>query len=210
MDNNNNIIGIEGVYSYRLDDLFQEENLNNRQLYLNGEIDEKVIDEIVYHILRYNRMDKEKDLSEDERQPIFLYINSPGGDFVSGFSIIDAILSSKTPVYTVNIGAAFSMALLVFIAGSKRYALPHSQFLLHDGSIVCYGTTAKLKDRMDFETIQLEKMVKEFVLSRTEINYALYNTKYKDEWYFLPSEGKSLGVVDYIIGEKDCDIDEVI
>jgi len=87
--------------------------------------------------------------------------------------------------------------------------MPHSEFLMHDGSTMGYDSMAKMKDRMEFETVQLEKMTKEYIMSRTEINEKLYDEKYRVEWYFLPNEGKSIGAIDYIVG-KDCSINDIL
>ncbi len=198
---------IQQIYNYCYEDRFQEEDLENRRLYLNGEIDGNVIDNIVYYIMRYNRIDK--GISISERKPIILYINSPGGSVVDGYGVIDTILFSETPVYTVNIALCASMGFLIYLAGTKRYFMPHSEFLLHDGSTMGFDSMAKMKDRMEFETIQLEKMTKEYIMSRTNIDEKLYDEKYRVEWYFLPNEGKSIGAVDYIIGE-DCGINEIV
>lgn len=194
-------------YNLCLEDKFTEEDLENRHLFLNGEIDENVIDSMVYHIMRWNRNDKE--LPKIARKPIILYINSPGGSVSDGYSLIDAITTSETPVYTVNIGLCASMGFLIYIAGEKRYSFPHSEFLLHDGSTMGYDSTAKMKDRMEFETVQLENMTKEYIMSRTNIDENRYNEKYRCEWYFLPEEGQKIGAVDFIIG-RDCGLKEVI
>ena len=93
-----------------------------------------------------------------------------------------------------------SMGFLIFLAGHKRYSLQRSEFLMHDGSTYGWDSTAKMKDRMDFETGQVEKMTKEYIMSRTNIDSDLYDAKYRVEWYFLPEEAKCHGVVDYIIG----------
>lgn len=198
---------IEHVYNYCYEDKFQVEDLENRHLYLNGEISEGIIDNIVYYIIRYNRIDK--GIPINERKPIILYINSPGGSVVDGYGLIDSILLSETPVYTVNLALCASMGFLVYLAGARRYSMPHSEFLMHDGSTMGFDSTAKMKDRMQFETVQLEKMTKEYIMSRTNINDKLYDEKYRVEWYFLPQEGENIGAVDYIIG-KDCSINEIL
>lgn len=198
---------VSQVYNYCYEDRFQAEDLEGRRLYLNGEIDENVIDNVVYHIMRYNRIDK--GVPVNERKPIILYINSPGGSVVDGYGVIDTILLSETPVYTVNVALCASMGFLIYLAGARRYSMPHSEFLMHDGSTMGYDSMAKMKDRMEFETVQLEKMTKEYIMSRTEINEKLYDEKYRVEWYFLPNEGKSIGAIDYIIG-KDCSMNDIL
>lgn len=198
---------IKETYNYTYDDKFTIEDIEERRLYINSSIDEEIIDQIVYHILRFNRLDK--GLSVQERKPIILYINSPGGSVCDGYGLIDCIQSSITPIYTVNQALAASMGFLIFLAGHRRYSMIHSEFLMHDGSTAGWDSTAKMKDRMDFETNQLEKMTKDYIMSRTNISNDLYDEKYRVEWYMLPSEAKKHGIVDYIVG-KDCTLDEII
>lgn len=186
---------------------YEINDLDERRLFINMGIDETIIDSIVYHILRYNRLDK--GLKPEDRKPIFLYINSPGGSVVDGYGLIDVIQNSITPVYTINQALCASMGFLIFLAGHKRYSMQRSEFLMHDGSTAGWDSTAKMKDRMDFETKQLEQMTKEYIMSRTTIDDALYNEKYRVEWYMLPEEAKQHGIVDYIVG-TDCNLDEII
>ena len=200
-------VRVTETYNYCYEDKFQMEDVEGRRLYLNCTIDETVVDTAVYQIMRYNRMDK--DIPVEDRKPIIIYINSPGGCVSDGYSLIDAIRLSKTPVYTVNLALAASMGFLIFIAGHKRYAMPHSEFLLHDGSTFAVDSTAKLRDRIEFETIELENETRRYILSRTRIDEELYNEKYRCEWYFLPQKAKEVGATDYIIGE-DCEMDEII
>lgn len=188
-------------------DEFDITDLENRRLYLNGEVNDSVIESQAYHIMRYNREDKDKPV--EERKPIYLYINSPGGEVVNGYGLIDAILNSKTPVYTVNLAQCASMGFLIFLAGTKRYAMLHSEFLMHDGSTFSWDSTAKAKDRMEFETIQLEKMTKQYIMSRTTIDEKLYDEKYRVEWYMLPEEAKSHQICTHIVG-IDCEMDEIL
>lgn len=186
---------------------FEIEDLNDRKLMLNSGVDETVIESLVYHILRYNKLDK--GIPREERKPIILYINSPGGSVCDGYGLVDAILDSETPVYTVNQAMCASMGFLIFIAGEKRFSMRHSEFLMHDGSTAGWDSTAKMKDRMEFETSQLEKMTKEYIISRTSINEELYNEKYRVEWYMLPQEAKEHGICTHIVG-IDCTMDEII
>ena len=194
------------VYNYCYDDKFQAEDIENRRLYLNCEIDENAIDNIVWFIIRYNREDK--GIPEEERKPIIIYINSPGGNVCDGYGVIDAILYSETPVYTVNLAQADSMGLLIYLAGKKRYTMLHSEFLMHDGTTFSYGTSSKVKDRINFEN-QVEEATKQYVLGQTNIDEATYDEKMRVEWYFLPDEAKEIGVAHYIIG-KDCKLSEIL
>ncbi|MDE7288404.1 MAG: ATP-dependent Clp protease proteolytic subunit [Oscillospiraceae bacterium] len=70
-----------------------------------------------------------KDLGE-----ITIYINSPGGEVISGLAVYDYIKVMKSPVKTVCIGDAASMGAIIFLAGEKREMLPHTRILIHDPS----------------------------------------------------------------------------
>lgn len=202
-----NEIKISETYNYEYSDKFDIEDNEQRRIYINSEIDENIVDTAVYHILRYNRLDKDTPIIA--REPIKIYINSPGGLVADGYALIDAIKLSKTPVYTINLANCLSMALLIFISGHKRFSMPHAEFLLHDGSSGCFDSVSKMQDRLKFESEQIEKMTKEYILSNTSITKEQYEMNIRKEWYFLPQEGKSIGVVDSIIGE-DCELDEII
>ncbi len=178
-------------------DRFEIEEVENRRLYLNDVVDETILDSIVFQILRYNRLDA--GIPKEERKPIILYINSPGGSVSDGYGLIDAMLTSETPVYTVNQALCASMGFLIFLAGDKRFSMPHAEFLMHDGSTFTMDSTAKVRDRIEFEG-QIEDMTKKYVQSRTKITDEIYDQKYRVEWYMLPEEAKKYEIATDIIG----------
>lgn len=195
------------IFNFSWMDQFNLEDVKERRLYLNCEVDEQCIGDLAYHILRYNRMDK--GIPVEERKPIVLYLNTPGGSVSDGFGLIDAIITSKTPVYTVNQGMCMSMGFLIAIAGHKRFAMPHSEYLMHEGYTGVIDNMSKAKDRIDFEAGELEATVRKFVLEHTNISEEFYEKKYRCEFYFLPDMAKELGVTDAIVG-VDCEIDEIV
>ena len=198
---------VKSVIQMSYTDEFEVNDLKERRLFINDEIDSCIIDSIVYHILRYNKEDK--GLAIKDRKPIYLFLNSNGGSVVDGYGVIDVMTTSKTPIYTINQASCFSMGFLIFLAGQKRYAMPRSEFLMHDGSTFSWDSTAKAKDRMEFEAVQLEQVTKQYILNRTKIDEKLYDEKYRVEWYMLPEEAKRLGICTDIIG-IDCDIDDIV
>lgn len=198
---------VKSVVQMSYTDEFEVNDLKERRLFINDEIDSCIIDSIVYHILRYNKEDK--GLAIKDRKPIYLFLNSNGGSVVDGYGVIDVMTTSKTPIYTINQASCFSMGFLIFLAGQKRYAMPRSEFLMHDGSTYSWDSMAKAKDRMEFEAVQLEQVTKQYILNRTKIDEKLYDEKYRVEWYMLPEEAKRLGICTDIIG-IDCDIDDIV
>jgi ATP-dependent protease ClpP protease subunit len=63
---------------------------------------------------------------------IKVYINSPGGAVMDGYNIFNAILKTKTPVDTYNMGIAASIAGVIFMAGRKRIMADYAQFMMHN------------------------------------------------------------------------------
>lgn len=199
--------GIVETANYTYYDLLLMDDDVNRTIYLNYAVDEDVITHAVSRIIRYNRNDK--GIEVEKRKPIFVLINSPGGIVTDGWALVDVIMASKTPVYTVNLGTCYSMALLIFMAGSRRFAMPNATFLLHDGATGGFDSSEKMKDRIQFESEQMEKHTKEFILERSNITSKKYTQNLRKEWYFYPQEAKTLKIVTDIIG-TDCDLDEIL
>lgn len=189
-----------------IEDIFYLNDLKQRKIYLNSEIDQLTVADVTRHILQFNKEDKGTPI--EDRTPILLYIVSNGGEVDAGFELIDVIQSSKTPVYTINLGYQYSMGFLIGLAGHKRFATVNAKYLMHDGSNFVYNSGAKAQDQMEFNR-KVEERVKQYILSRSKVTSSEYDSKLRVEWYLFADEAKEKGFVDYIIGE-DCDIDSVI
>lgn len=189
-----------------VDEIFYLKDLKQRKLFLNTDVEQLSVGEIVKHIMQYNKEDI--GVEPDKRTPIILYVSSNGGEVDSGFELIDVIMASKTPVFTVNLGYQYSMGFLIGLAGTKRFAMRNAKFLMHDGSNFVYNSGAKAQDQMAFQR-RVEDRIKQYILSRSKITSKEYDSKLRVEWYLFADEAKDKGFCDYIIGD-DCDIDEVI
>ena len=195
-----------------LDEVNRARELNERRLFLYGAIlsvdeDELAcsgvssVSKLVEVIMDYNRFDQE--LEPDKREPVILYISSPGGDVTEGFSLISAIEVSKTPIYTVNVGEWSSMSFLIGISGDRRYSLPYSTFLLHDGSTFAGGTASKVQDRVDFEKRFEKEVIKKHVLKHSSMTSGEYDSLARVELYMLPEDAKKRGFIDEIVDDID-------
>jgi ATP-dependent Clp protease protease subunit len=85
--------------------------------------------------------------AEDPDKPIRMYINSPGGSSYAGMAIYDAMQYVKPDVETYCIGMAMSMGALLLAGGAsgKRYVLPNSKVMIHQGSGGFRGTPADIQ-----------------------------------------------------------------
>lgn len=163
------------------------------------EIDEET-GVIVENFIRFwNKEDEyvERMIGQSSREPIKIYIDSPGGYLHSTLTAIDAIQLSKTPVYTINIGQAYSGGFFIFITGHKRIAYPNSTFLFHEGSISVGGDANKFQNQADFYKKQ-RNLLKKIIIEKTNINEELYEKHEKDDWWLFAEEAKELGIVDEV------------
>jgi ATP-dependent Clp protease, protease subunit len=102
--------------------------LKDRIIFLGDAIEDHLANLIIAQLLFLE--------SEDPDRDIALYINSPGGSVTSGLAIYDTMQYLRAPVSTICIGMAASMAAVLLAAGAKgkRFALPNSRIMIHQGS----------------------------------------------------------------------------
>ena len=174
-------------------------NLEDRRIILNCPIDSSILEDVVLHIVKWNQEDKGKEKAD--RKPIWIYINSGGGDVLSGFSAIDIFNASETEINGVVFAYAASMAGYLIMACHNRYCFPNSVILIHDGEIGVSNSASKTKDTMRFFE-KLDERTKRFVLKHTKITSDFYDEIYDKEYYIYGNDkGKELGIIDYVIGE---------
>lgn len=102
-----------------------DELFSSRELFLTSMIDQQSSCELIKSLVYLDRQDSSE---------ITIYINSPGGEVMSGLAVYDQISMMRSPVRTVCIGTAASMGAIIFLAGSRRQMYPHSQLMIHDPS----------------------------------------------------------------------------
>lgn len=182
--------------NYDFCDIIDLSNGLNRNIVLT-DIDASIGDSVNSYIQFFNRIDQEKKIDVNKRTPIKIYIDSNGGSLTACFTIIDAITMSKTPVWTINIGKAYSAGFFIFITGHKRFAYPNSSFLFHEGSTGIYQDANKFKNYADFYKQQLEQL-RAITLEHTQIEPEEYDKHVKDDWWFDVNEALKYGVTDKI------------
>ena len=99
--------------------------LNDRVIFLSDEVNDTTASLVVAQMLFLEAQDPDKDIS--------FYINSPGGSVSAGMAIYDTMNFIKCDVSTICIGMAASMGAFLLSAGTKgkRFALPHSEIMIH-------------------------------------------------------------------------------
>lgn len=189
-----------------LDEVFYLKDLTQRKLFLNGPVTQDTVLDTVRHIMQFNREDA--GIPPHLRRPILLYLCSRGGEEEPGYMLIDAILNSTTPVYTINLGLWYSMGFLIGLAGHKRFATKHARFLMHDGSSMVMESASKMQDIVEFQR-KADERTKQYVLEHSKLTSEEYDAKTRVEWYLFADEAREMGFIDAIIGE-DCPLEEII
>lgn len=177
----------------------QEWLKSSRIINLNGEITEKVIDDICLKIIGWNMEDC--GLTAEEREPIHIYIHSNGGDVIAGFAVVDVIQNSETPVIGIGFGKVYSMAFSILTACQASICFPHTTFLLHDGTFGTEDSGSKFLDFAEFAKKNLVAKTREHVLETTNIDAKWYDENIRKENWIDAHEAKEFGIVQYIIGE---------
>ena len=148
----------------------------------------------INNLIRYwNLIDDKNNIPVEERQPIKLYIDSNGGDLVQTFIMIDSIRLSKTPVWTIGMGAVYSGGFFTFISGHRRIAYPSSSYLYHEGSTGTFGDAGKFRNYACFYEKQMAAL-KAHTLKFTDIHI-------KDDWWMTAEEAIQYGICDEIATE---------
>lgn len=98
--------------------------LKTRQILLSGEVNKALAEKIIRQLLI---------LEADSEEPIYIFIDSPGGDVDAGYAIFDIIRFVKAPVYCIGMGLVASAGALILLAAdkSRRLGLPNSHYLIH-------------------------------------------------------------------------------
>jgi ATP-dependent Clp protease, protease subunit len=171
--------------------------IQNREIYI-GDIEYNTGADTDALIRYWNREDEKNNIPVDQRDPIKLFINSCGGDLTETFIMIDAIKLSKTPVWTICSGCAYSGGFLTFIAGHRRIAYPSASFMFHEGATNSGGIDAgKFRNYADFYNVQLDQ-IKDIVLAQTEISEDYYKEHQKDDLWLTAKQAIELGACDEI------------
>ncbi len=99
--------------------------LEDRIIFLGDAIDSNVANTVIAQLLYLEK--------SDPKAPITMYVNSPGGHVTAGLAIYDTMQHVKPDVVTVCVGLAASMGSIILAGGAKwkRYALKHSEIMIH-------------------------------------------------------------------------------
>jgi ATP-dependent Clp protease protease subunit len=175
--------------------------LENRIIFLQGEIRSDNANEVVMKLLYLQ--------SENRRKDIHFYINTPGGSVTATLAIYDTMQILSCPVSTYCVGLAASGGAVLLTGGTKgkRFALPHAKIMMHQP---WGGVGGQVSD--------IEIQAKQIIKDRAKLNEILANHTGKSveeiakdtdrDFYLDAEEAKIYGVVDDVLQKGEVEIDK--
>jgi ATP-dependent Clp protease protease subunit len=139
-------------------------------------------------------------LEGEEQKEISMYINSPGGVVSSGLAIYDTMQYIKSPVSTLCVGQAASMAAVLLAAGEpgKRYALPNARIMLHQGSAGFQGSMPDI-DIQAKEIMRVREIMNQILAHHTHKEVAQILKDTDRDFFMSADESKAYGVIDQVM-----------
>jgi ATP-dependent Clp protease protease subunit len=165
--------------------------LKERIIFLGDQIEDHIANLVIAQLLFLESEDPEKDIS--------LYINSPGGVVTSGLAIYDTTQYLKAPVSTICIGQAASMASVLLAAGAtgKRFALPNSRIMIHQGSAGFRGNTPDVEIQVR-EVMNLTNRLMGILAAHTGQTPEKVKKDSERDYFMSAEEAKEYGLIDEV------------
>lgn len=169
-------------------------HLSKRRIYLRGRIDMESACTFLDQFLLLQ--------DEDPTEPIDIFISSNGGEIQAGLMIYDLMRTTQVPIRTWCMGTAYSMAAVLFAAGTQgRFMLPHSKLMLHEplidrgigGNVTSFRAVSE-------ELISVRDMLNGILSELTGKTPQEIEKASSYDHYFTAQESIDFGLADRIVG----------
>ena len=166
--------------------------LNDRIIFLTGEINDSVASLVVAQMVYLEAQDPDKDIQ--------LYINSPGGSVTAGMAIFDTMRYIKCDVATICVGMAASMGAFLLSAGTKgkRMALPNSEIMIHQPSA---GTQGQITDMaIHMKRLQtIKERMNRILAENTGKSVEIVTEACERDNFMTAEEAQAFGLIDRVL-----------
>ncbi|MDK2986435.1 MAG: ATP-dependent Clp protease, protease subunit, partial [Clostridia bacterium] len=170
--------------------------LKDRIIFIGSEINDHVANLVIAQMLFLEAEDPDKDIS--------IYINSPGGSITSGMAIFDTMQYIKPDVSTICVGLAASMGAFLLAAGAKgkRFALPHSEIMIHQPIGGTQGQATDIEIHAN-RIIRVKRTLNEILSDITGKPFAEIEKDTDRDRFMSPEEAKDYGLIDKVIRKRE-------
>ena len=169
--------------------------LNDRIIFLSDEVNDTTASLVVAQMLFLEAQDPDKDIS--------FYINSPGGSVTAGMAIYDTMQFSKCDVSTICIGMAASMGAFLLSSGTKgkRFALPHSEVMIHQPLGGARGQASDIQIQAE-QILKTKAMLNQILAENTGKPLQIIERDTDRDNYMTAQEAMEYGLVDKVIAKR--------
>ena len=176
-------------------DPLAEKFLKTRQILLSGEVNKELAEKICRELLV---------LEADSNKPIYVYIDSPGGDVDAGFAIFDTIRFINAPVYTVGMGLVASAGALILLASPKerRLGFPHSHYLIHQPMSGMQGVATDIEIHA-IEMAKTKAQINQIISEETGVDLEKVSADTDRDYWLNPQEALSYGLISKVVTKRE-------
>ncbi len=169
--------------------------LEDRIIFLSGEIDDAVANTVVAQLIYLEAKDPQKDIS--------LYINSPGGSVSAGLAIYDTMNYIKCDVSTICIGMAASMGAFLLSSGAKgkRFALPNSEIMIHQPLGGAQGQASDIKIAAE-HILRTKQKLNEILSKNSGKPLSVIERDTDRDNYLSAGEAQEYGLIDKVFYKR--------
>lgn len=166
--------------------------LKERIIFLGDPIDDNLANAVIAQLLFLD--------SQDAKQDIKLYVNTPGGLVTSGLAIYDTMQYVKSDVATICVGVAASMGAVLLAAGTrgKRFILPNAEVMIHQIMGGAEGQATDIKIRAE-HILRIRDRINKILAEHTGQNLGKIEKDTDRDYFMTAEEALKYGVVDKII-----------
>lgn len=166
--------------------------LKDRIIFLGTPVDDQVANAIIAQMLFLEH--------DDPNADIRLYINSPGGVVYSGLAIYDTMQMIKPDVSTLCMGMGASMAAVLLAGGTKgkRFALPNSRVMIHQGSSGFRGAVPDIEVAAR-ETLSLTTKLTEILAQHSGQSVERVKRDTERDYYMTAADALAYGLIDEVL-----------
>ncbi len=175
--------------------------LENRIVFLQGEIHTGNANELVMKLLYLQSENKKKDIN--------FYLNSPGGDVIATLAIYDVMQIMTCPVATYCVGQAASGAAVLLAGGTKgkRFCLPNSRVMIHQPFGGVGGQVSDIEIQAD-EILRNRQVLNEILAKHTGKDAETIKADMDRDFFLTAEQAKEYGLVDEITAKPEVDVEE--
>jgi ATP-dependent Clp protease protease subunit len=176
-------------------DILLSKMLKTRTILLSGEIKKDLAEKTIRQLILLESMGKE---------PIRIFIDSPGGDADAGYAIFDMIRFIEPPVWTIGMGLVASAAAIIQLASPKdrRAGLPNSHYLIHQPLSGIRGVATDIEIHAR-ELDKLREKINRLIADETGVPYEQVEKDTDRDYWMNAEEAARYGLISRVISRRD-------